>query len=271
MKKKNTLFSVLARVNMWKPLVQDIIVFFSSYPALLIEVFTRHKFGQRYFSMSSSLIAIFLLLAFGLASRGFQEFIAMLIGAQRSDVRTDGYEYTLLIFALAALIMSIRHKLEIMRHGQTIDFKRFSRSHGEPRSYWYRLSEILPARWLERLPLTHENIWRYYEPLAAILIGLLLLPIPFTRLLGALLIVCGLFYYWRTSIQYAWGNNHVLNLIDDILLAEGLRDYMSPEPVQNNKGVHVYTPMPDDPHLKQRLMERLTQELDEPDPQMLNA
>lgn len=271
MKKKNTLFGVLNRSNLWKPILQDLIVAFTSYPALLLELFFRHRFGQRYFSLSSCFMAIALLFIFGVAYTGWQDFFAMLMGIRSNEIKSDGYEYPLLLFCVAALIASIGHKRELMRNGQTIDFERYSKSNGEPRAYWYRLSTVLPQWCLQKLPLTPENIWRYYEPLTAGIVGLLLLPIPFTRLLGLLLFVCALLYYWRTSIQYAWGHNHVLNLIDDILLAEGLRDYMSPEPVQNNKGVHVYTPMPDDPHLKQRLMERLTQEMDEPDPQMLNT
>ncbi|WP_417591426.1 hypothetical protein [Owenweeksia hongkongensis] len=272
MKKKNTLYTVLNRTNLWKPIFLDVIVTFSSYPALLIELFTRFRFGQRYFSLSSCFMAIALLFVFGVAYTGWQDFFAMLMGIRPNEIKSDGYEYPLLLFCVAALVASIVHKRELMANGQTIDFKRYSKSNGQPRDYWYRLSKVLPDWWLEKLPLTPENIWRYYEPLAAGLIGLLLLPLPFTRLLGLLIFVCALFYYWRTSIQYSWGYHHMLDVVDEMMVGEYLRDFMTDDSQDKaDVGVNVYVPMPNDTHLKQKLIERMQQKLDGPKDDNLNA
>ena len=262
MSKKANLYSVLHRENMWKPVLQHLIIGFSSYPALMVEIFSRHKFGQRNFSLSSCVLALTLLLFLGVVYTDWLDIIGMLFGVRGRSFRPNGSEIFLLLFIIAAFIQAIRHKKEQMRFGRTVDFERYSRSNGEPYAYWYKLERYLPNFLLSRLPLNSVNIWRYYEPFAAILIGIVLLPIPFTRLLGVLLIICGLFYYWRTSIQYAGGYEYILDLIDEMIVSEHTREFMSPEPeLDNSHGVHVYAPMPDDPNLRERLMLRIQNDL----------
>lgn len=265
MKKKASLYTVLHRHNMWKPLLQHFIIALSSYPALMIEIFTRHKFGQRNFSLSSCISALGILLLLGVIFTGWQDMIGMLFGVRGRSFRQDGAEYFLLLFVIAGLVQAVRHKKEQSRFGRTVDFARYSRSNGEPYSYWYKLEKYLPNWITEKLPVNPENIWRYYEPFTAIAIGVVLLPIPFTRLLGVLLIICGLFYYWRTSIQYAGGYEYILDLIDEMIIAEASRDFMSPDVIEPNAyGVNVYAPMPDDPNLRERLMEKIQYDLEHP-------
>ena len=214
MKDVSSIRVVFYRENMIRKFLQSLLILLSSYPALLIEIFTRRKFGERYLPLSSCLTAIAILLfVFVLAD----DFVNPFIRGYGSNRYANDFEWNklpVIVFAIAALIQSIRHKRESVTDGKTVDFNRFSRSAGLSYAYWYKLESILPKGLYNRLPITERNLRRYYEPLSAVMIGIVLLPLPFTRLLGIILIICGFFYYQRARIQYLWAYDFILNDIE---------------------------------------------------------
>ncbi len=252
---------VLTRQNMLRPIWHGFVLMFSSWPSLVVEIFTRRKFGERYFSLASCFTTIGIVLFFTVWFTDWQVWLwrSMGYGVQYSDVRGgNASKIVILIFAAIALFVSFRHKREIKRQGKTLDMERFSQSGGIGCSYWYRLYEILPSWLADRYPVHEETLLRFYEPISAILVGLVCTILPFTRILGLVLIVCGTFYYWRSSVSYAQGRHLVLDMIDKLILNEEMEAvFVNDAPPEEHSGVFVMAPRPESQDMRQALYDAM--------------
>ena len=201
MQTQNTYKLVLNRQNLWKPVLQDIILTLSSYPSLLVEVFTRKQFGERYFSLSSAFTAVAFVMIFFVLLPGWQVPLLNELGfdIRYSDVRGWSVDKAVtLMFIAAMLIISFYHKRDIKQHGQTLNSERYSKSSGIAFNYWYDFHGYFP-RWItDRIPMDEMSLTRFYQPVTAMVIGLPLVILPFTRSVGFILIGSGAFYYWRS-------------------------------------------------------------------------
>ena len=250
----------MVRQNIIKPFVQSFIAIIASYPALLVEICTRHRFGVRYFPFVSCVSAIFVMLLLGVIWTGWQDALYIIFFQEMPPSRDDfSFSNILFVaFGVLAFVQSLKHYRNQQKEGRTVDFQRFSLSQGESRPYWYKLAEYLPESIYERLPVNETNLRRYYEPFTAILIGLIFLVLPFSRSFGLVIVFCGLMYYWRTSIQYAWGRDWLLNLIDnEILAAEMEAVFMEDKPPAETRGVMVQMPLPENMERRKALFDEL--------------
>lgn len=259
-----TMYSILTRKNAFKRLFQSLIVNVSSYFALLVEGVTRHKFGERYMSYASCVSAVFVTLFFGVFWTDWQKPLEYMLGARFSKnfFGVDLGAIMLVAYCGLFLVMTWRHRKEWKREGKTIDFERFSLSYGDARPECFWIAERLPKWLTNRIPVNDRNLWRYYEPFAAMMVGIVFLIIPWTRTFGAMMFLCGLFYYLRTRIQFSWGKEILLDKIDDMLLAEmAERIFMQRLPPEETKGVKVMTPLPENVDLRRALYEDAVQGL----------
>lgn len=259
----NSIHASLHRNNLIKPLIQHVVVGLSSYPALLIELFTRKKFGQRYMSVASCVTAILAMFFFAILLQSTQRTFLSLFGIRSHGSYFGFSEILVLMFGLVAYFKAIQHKRERMKLGGTLDFNRYSRSWGIPCAYWHKLEKMLPTFLLKKIPFNNHNIRQYYEPFSAILIGLILIAFPFGRTLGMILFFCGILYYARTRIQFSWGRAYVLDHIDQVILNEELHKFWTGALEENDdmRGVMVTTPIPKTPEQKTTLAQHVLNDL----------
>ncbi|GAB5476340.1 MAG: hypothetical protein Mars2KO_44390 [Maribacter sp.] len=148
--------------------------------------------------------------------------------------------------------MSIKHRLEIRKHGTAYDFKRFSLSDGEIHPLWYNIigKKIGPIK------ITSYLVHVLLEPLVPIGLGILLYLIEPTRLLGGLWFICGLGFGFKNFQKAQQGRNWVLDNIDKQISSEMRYDvFIGRKPKKDTKGVYLPMDLPEDPKVAQSLYE----------------
>lgn len=193
------------RVNHLKQYILALFYASCSIPRLLIEVFIRVDFGERYFNWGTSIFVAFLL---GIIppyilteGRSFE-----LIGAIKAYPIWYGYLVAFLYFA------RLRY-LEIKRNPSALDFARLSESLGFP----HPKIEAFFVKRFKRMP--DMRIYEIYiEPLPFLLAGILLFL--FHQLLGLLLIICAICYSVSYMAAYNLSYNKMLDLIDNTIVSE---------------------------------------------------
>ena len=243
MKNKNTFYLLLGRQNLLRPGLFGFVLMFSSYPSLLIEVFTRRKFGERHFSLGSCFTAVLIMLFFMVAVPEWQVPLLRDLGFAVDYAQVRGWNLSkilLVLYAIAVIGIAVYHKREIRKQGQTIDFERFSQSEGVAFPYWYRLYHRLP-RWIQRkYPMDEMSLRRFYEPVTAIVLGFVLVLLPFTRSFGMVIMICGIAYYCRSAVKYALGYHYILDKIDEMILTREMKVvFVQYEPFEDHAGVYV--------------------------------
>lgn len=223
-----------ARHNAIKLLFLSIFGLFTSYPRLLLEVFTRKNFGERYFRLSS---AITLALILAVLPVGFDHISSGLGG---SEMVSESYSFDesfgsdvapvqsmeqasqnglmpdyigWYLYLVAFLFFSTKHYLANRRTPSAFNFKRFTLSSGviHPFIRNIKIGGFSPdIRFVEC----------YLEPLIFLVAGILLALIGQT--LGWLLIVCSFFYSMSYISAYIGGDNFVMDKIDEIICNETL-------------------------------------------------
>lgn len=228
--------SLMRRENIIKKFFLSLFDFFVSGSRLLLEVFIRKNFGERYFRLSAAIILIteFGLLPFLLVFLQ-RKFGSSTQETQVTDVWSDdpapvaappadpslwtGY-IGWYIFLGLFLLFSIRHYLDKKRQPSAFDFGKFSLSSGELQSY------------TSRIPLFDTKNRRLrecvIEPLFFMVIGIVFLLIH--QHVGWLLVICSLLYSANYVAAYESGDNFILDIIDEqILNKEMEQDFVDGE------------------------------------------
>ena len=207
----------------------------ASLGASIVEVFLRKKFGERYLTLSLSII-IFLAMNFA------YDYLAMIAVAMGARISRDG-EVFLFIFSLIYLGLSIMHRLEIRKYGTTYDFNRFSLSDGERAPFWRK---IIGKKFL-KIKVTSYLVSVLLEPFIPIIIGLLMLPFEFSSIVGAILIFSGICYALKNFGMAQSGRNWVLDNIDKRITNEVQYDvFIGRKPKSETKGVYLPIELPED-------------------------
>jgi hypothetical protein len=207
----------------------------ASFGASIVEVFLRRKFGERYLTLSLSII-IFLAMNFA------YDYLAMIAVAMGARISRDG-ETFLFIFSLIYLGLSIMHRLEIRKYGTTYDFNRFSLSDGERAPFWRK---IIGKKFL-KIKVTSYLVSVLLEPLIPVIVGLLMLPFEFSSIVGAILIFSGICYALKNFGMAQSGRNWVLDNIDKRITNEVQYDvFIGRKPKSETKGVYLPIELPED-------------------------
>lgn len=238
--KENTYYrAVFGRKNLAEALFLHFFSFFSSYPRLLLEVFTRRDFGERYFRLSS-VITVFIIAALvpvfamrfaaQMASpQGESEAISGTFDADSIDSMSaapalaesvshySGFPHYIAwyLFLFAFLAFAAKHYSDQRKNPGVLEFARFSLSSGVYQDYMYRLPFFKTS--------TNQRLNECFrEPAIFFLAGCVFLLID--QYLGWLLIVCSIFYSMNYIAAYRVGDDFIMDKIDEIICNEELED-----------------------------------------------
>lgn len=237
---KKTLYyrTMLRRENGVKLVFNAIFFYFASYPRLLLEVFIRKDFGERYFKFSSALTVAVLLALFPLATN-----------FRGKEIMPD---YLLwYAFLIAFVGFSFKHRRDQERNPSVYDFKKYSLDNGKINPFFYKLVE----GWSKG---NTRLIECYLEPAGFFVLGFCLLAIG--QSLGGLLIVSSIFYGGGYAAAYTAGDHFVMDTIDDIILNEELESsFMNDKSGDETRGFRFVGRKPQDQDLRRRVYDHMTE------------
>ena len=263
------------RENMFKVFFLSLFSMFTSYPRLLLEVFTRKDFGERYFRLSS---AITLVVILGLLPYGIKQMAASWGGG---EMAVENYSYDegygdvaqqaqnvqpmtesglmpayigWYVFLAAFLLISIKHYMDNRRSPSAFNFKRFTLSSGV----------VHPVISNIKIPGLESNIRFiecYLEPALFFGAGILLALIGQT--LGWLLMVCAFFYCMSYLAAYRSGDNFIMDKIDEIICNESLeKAFVDDGSLVDTRGFQFRGSKPQDTQLRRKILPLMTGEDD---------
>jgi len=234
--------------------IQNLIFRFSSLPKLLLEVFIRKNFGERYFRLSAAITAFFIFSFFPLFFARLFTFTGAHFGQRRhvmdSFWSTNGAYY---LFLLAFLYMSFKRWQEVRRNPSVFDFAKFSLYNGDMDERFYNIK-------LAGSPVNKRQIEIFCEPALFLIIGLVLWF--FGQSLGVLLVICSIFYHGNHAYMYRKGDEYIMDIIDRMLANRSLEDVM----VYNkpsSSGFDFRAQRPNSEEMRQDLYEGIKEEFEQ--------
>lgn len=222
-----------------------------SWPRLLLEVFIRRNFGERYFKLSLSIILAALLAIGPVAYRLYE--------GERLNAGFLGRYFTWYAFIGLFIYVCIQHHKAQKRSPGVFDFARFSYSAGtvNPR-FW----EIRFPVWLSTSKPTCRHIETLFEPGVFLLAGLFLWICR--QPLGVLLMVCSVIYCISYLAAYAAADDEIMDIIDDMIVNKSLKEnFIDGTEDDETYGYRRMGRRPADPELRQQILGTLLGQEDE--------
>ena len=219
---------------------KDLIFKLSSYPSYIVEVFLRKNFGERYYTFSIAIIISIAMLFPMLLEGNLRNFLGI----------------PWLVFTLAFLYKSIRHRMEFRRFGTSYNFDRYSYSDGEIHPFFWNFfgKEILGVK------VTRYLIHVLIEPGLPIIIGLFLTAIPFTRGTGILILISGVLFCYRNIMKAYAARDYILDIIDEQIVMHGKHDVLMEEkPKNETKGLSFPIELPSNKLLREEMLKSADQ------------
>lgn len=259
--------NTFARQNNVKVLFLSFCSLFMSYPRMLLEVFTRKNFGERYFSLSSAIILALILAVLPLGITQVSSFVGGSENIEQSysydenfgnneqpqtfeQPSTDNVMFPAYIgwycFILAFLFFCFKHYLDNRRSPSAFNFSRFTLSSGiiHPMIRNIKISGFQPdIRFIEC----------FLEPLIFFVAGLLLAVLG--QSVGYLLIVCAFFYSMSYVGSYVGGDNFIMDKIDEIICNEVLENaFVEGHDIEETKGFQFRGRKPTTDKLRKQIL-----------------
>ena len=216
----------------------------ASYPRLVLDVFLRKNFGQRYFSLGD---AYFVILVLGIIPL-VRPYMAS------SYVRFDWGDFflhyaTWYAFLAAYYMFSVRRENEIKRELSVFDFGKYSLYSGDIDPRFYRIGGKTDVRKIETL----------YEPAIFLAAGIVLYLIR--QPIGTVFVVCSLFYSMGSACAYKLGDDFVMNHIDEMIVNEELEDtFVNDKQPEDARGVRFYGRKPANADNRRKLVQTFTED-----------
>ncbi len=239
---KNLYFrSVLRRENLIKKFILGLFGSIASYPRMLLEVFIRKDFGERYFNLASAIYFALFTAALPLVAKGFMRYF--------SDDEPSSFWWhyaTWYIFLVLFLLKSFQHYQAMKRSPSVFDFARYSLSSGQfhPQFFKVQIPGIKPDR---------RNIEILLEPGLFFVLGIVLWLIG--QKVGILLTVCSIFYSFSYQLAYHNGDNFVMDKIDEIICNEELKKSFVDDAGQDEtRGFQFIGRRPESKEMREKLM-----------------
>lgn len=255
--KKNLYYkTVYGRRNVLKNSILIFFFTFSSYPRLLLEVFIRKNFGERYFSFMSAITVTVLLSIFPFASAGITHMLSF-GGYGRSFDLGDVFQhyFTWYLFLIAFMYKSMERDEEVKRLPSVFDFARFSLSTGE------RHPRILAFKWKGK-SLDVRQIETLVEPGLFFFIGLFLMLIG--QRVGMLILISSIFYSLSYVAAYMIGDNYIMDRIDEMICNEEMvNSFVEGRDPSETRGFSTYGRKPTDPETRRRLADAFVEDFEE--------
>lgn len=220
---------------------------FCSWPRMLIEVFTRTHFGERYFSFSGVMTVFTVLAILPMTSR-FGNLFGYSIAA------FWGHYFTWYLFLAGFLYMSIQRRNEIKRQPSVFDFGHFSLSTGHIHPHFLTLE-------FGGKPVTVRAIETFWEPGIFFILGFTLWMSE--QLIGFVIVIASIIYSLSYRAAYYNGDQAIMDKIDEIICSEELtKAIVEGRDSTETRGFNFYGRRPADPDAQRRMAEMLT-EIDE--------
>lgn len=243
--KKNLYYrTMFRRRNAFKEFVYGFFYTICSIPRLLLEVWARRNFGERYFSFSTAMVVTFILFwvpavivegfSYG-SGLGFWGFVLRYLSWYA--------------FLAGFVYMCIQRKREIQRLPSVFDFGRYSLSAGEIHPVFYSIKA-------GNRPADIREIETIVEPGCFFLIGLTLLT--FAQPVGLLIMLCAVCYSISYFATYDRGDNFIMDKIDELIInEEHVNAFIDGLPAEDSRGVRYYGRIPQDPELRKLLTDSI--------------
>lgn len=254
--KKNLYYrTVFKRTNWLKEGILNLFLGFSSWPRLMLEVFLRRNFGERYFSFSAALFITCLMAALPIAYQEFLSRFRQFMGDPRfgGDLMDFIWLFTTWYAYLAGfLYMSLQRREEIKHMPSVFDFGRFSLSTGHIHPFFLNLN-------IGGRPADVRTIETMLEP--GLFAGAGVLLIIMRQPIGTVFLFCSLFYSMSYIAAYRRGDHFVMDKIDEMICNEELvNSFVEGRDTRETRGVNYYGRRPADPETRRRLAETFVDE-----------
>lgn len=214
-------------------------IYFCKIPQLLLQVFIRKNFGERYFGIGFGIQMTVILAVFPIA------IIALLRRLGVHEASFTGY-IGWYVFTALFLVMSIWHERRITRSRSSFDFSLYSRYEGKIHPFFYKL------KWRSKEPSV-RRIECFLEPAGFFLLGFLLLFLG--QYVGLLLMACSVLYRFGYRCAYIQGDHYVLNLIDEAIANEEMeKNFLDDLHGDDTKGFCPRIGKPEDEELRRKLL-----------------
>ncbi len=242
---------VYQRDNKVKKALIDLTMVLASYPRMLIEVFTRKHFGQRYLSLPSIIILTLLMLyiPFVVGAHNFTFTIPRNYGDESIDTYFFKDYSTWFIYTGLFLVFSIIHVIEVRAYGSVFEGKRFSLSPG----VLHPIFDKIPLTF--GMPRLKEIL---VEPLPFFVLGFILWK--FDQSLGMLLMICSIIYSLSYVAAYKGGDDFIMDKLDQVIFNEELEKvFVFNELPENARGVRVFSDKPSSRELRQKIYQTMSE------------
>jgi hypothetical protein len=215
----------------------------SLFPRILLEVFIRKNFGERYFKLTPVIWLVFVLF--------WVPYLRDSFLSRGSFYQTNGLgdaivtHWSWYIFLAVFLYVCIQRKLEIVRSKKIYDFTRFSLYEGDH-------NPALRGIKIGQKETDIRDFECYVEPAAFFLVGVLL--ILFHQLVGVLLLLSSVIYSLSYKAAYRQGDAFVLDVIDEMIASKNIHaSFVDGLNANQTQGFRVKGRGPADPEFRRQV------------------
>lgn len=272
--KKNLYYrTMLRRENLLTKAIFKFFKMCTTYPRLLLEVFIRKDFGERYFQINSALLVTFLLGLWPIVKakilspfHHYDEY-AYTVPFDMGDHPLRHHQTALndaglfphylgwYLFLALFLVFSFIRRAEIKRNPSVFDFAKFSLYSGTINPLFFRIQ--LP--WRKTDMRLVETI---FEPAFFFVAGLILWKL-LGQSIGLVIVISSLFYAGGYMADYAAGDNFVMDKIDEIIANEELeKSFVEGVGGDKTRGFTMRAAAPADTEMRRRILPQMVEETD---------
>ncbi|MGB3464543.1 MAG: hypothetical protein WBA74_04705 [Cyclobacteriaceae bacterium] len=181
-------------------------------PARVVEVVIRKNFGERYYSLKAGLLPVVVLILYPLG----------LYQAYKSGNTEVQMDWFYILFLLAYIGCAIKRKMEISYELHSFDDSKYSYYAGDQLSLWKKYALKIP-RVFPKESFSY-NVERAYEGGLFIAVGIVFVLVSFSRIVGGVMVVCGIMYIIHAYNRYKLSRYMILDKIDEKILNGYLYD-----------------------------------------------
>lgn len=250
--KKNLYYRTMyKRTNMLKVGLLNLFLSLSSWPRLMLEVFVRRHFGERYFSFSGALFITLVMAALPIVYNETNNLFRRFTGG--TTMMDFIWLFTTWYIYLAGfLYMALLRREEIKRSPSVFDFGRFSLSTGNIHPFFRQLKiggSLVDIRTIETT----------LEPTLFAVIGLLLSLMR--QPIGPIILINSIIYSLSYVASYYRGDQFIMDKIDEMICnEETVRTFVEGRETTETRGVHFYGRRPADPETRRKLADSFIEE-----------
>lgn len=249
----------------------DVFLPFASMGRMLIEVFIRKDFGERYFRLYQAVRASFLLAVFPFVHWLILQLLmvpsfALAIAREHEGMGTADPEQfqtesifphyiTWYLYLLVFLYVSVQHHKAMKRNPSVFDFARYSLDRG-------RIHKVFREFEFRGKKGDYRLIECWLEPAPFFAAGLLLAVMG--QYLGWLLILSSIAYSISYFSAYNWGDNYVMSMIDKKIVSEELEEtFLNDSDGSQTRGYRFLGRKPEDPTMRKAVLDLMQEDEDD--------